>query len=171
MHTRVGPRGRTPPLGCGPTAMRVLPALGLLAALHAGAQPAADSLKSDACGKALAALQAARATGSGRTPAQVEVLRRDATQACLGGSGDARRPSPIAQTPIAIPPPTVALPRSIPPRETPLPAPRLERPAVITSCDAGGCWDSDGRRLNRAGPLLVGPGGPCVTSGLQVHCP
>jgi hypothetical protein len=139
---------------------------------HAQAEPAgSDSLKSDACGRDLAALQAARAPGSDRTAAQVEALRREATQACLGGNGDARRPSPTAQAPLVVPPPTVALPRSIPPVPPMVPAPPIERPAVITSCDSGGCWDSNGRRLNRAGPLLIGPGGACVSSGLQVRCP
>lgn len=161
-------------LGAGaahPTAMRLVPALGLAIVLHASAQPDGDPLKSDACGRALVALQAARAPGSGRTPAQVEALRREATQACLGGNGAARRPSPTAQAAIVVPPPTVALPRSVPPREAALPAPPIERPPVITACDAGGCWDSSGRRLTRAGPVLIGPGGACVTSGLQVHCP
>jgi hypothetical protein len=65
----------------------------------------------------------------------------------------------------------VALPRSTPPAVPTLPAPPIERPAVITSCDTGGCWDSNGTRLNRAGPILIGPGGTCVTTGLQVHCP
>jgi len=143
----------------------------ILAAHAHAATPATDPLKSDACGRYLAALQAARAPGSDRTQAQVEALRRDATQACLGGSGEARRPSPTAQAPILVPPPTVALPRSVPPVSPPLPAPPIERPAVITSCDSGGCWDSNGTRLNRAGPMLIGPGGACVASGLQVHCP
>ena len=143
-----------------------------LVAIHAQAQQAAgDPLKSDACGRNLAALQAARAPGSDKSPAQIEALRREATQACLGGRGDARRPSPTAQAPIIVPPPTVALPRSIPPVEPIVPAPAIERPAVITSCDSGGCWDSNGTRLNRAGPLLIGPGGSCVTTGLQVRCP
>jgi hypothetical protein len=153
--------------------MRVpLLALAVLLALDANAAaPASDPLKSDACGRNLAALQVARAPGSDSTPAQVEALRREATQACLGGSGDARRPSPTAQAPIVVPPPTVALPRSIPPVPPTLPAPPIERPAVITSCDSGGCWDSNGTRLNRAGPMLIGPGGACVATGLQVHCP
>lgn len=150
--------------------MGLLPALGLVTALHASAQPA-DPLKSDACDRALGALQAARRPDSGRTPAQVEALRRDATQTCLGGRGDARRPSPTAQPAIVVPPPTVVLPRSVPPAQPPLPAPPIERPSVITACDAGGCWDSEGRRLNRAGPVLLGPGGACVTTGLQVRCP
>lgn len=151
--------------------MRLLPVLGLLVVLHAQAQAPGDPLKSDACGRALADLQAARAGASGRTPGQVEALRRDATQACLGGNGDARRPAPTAQAPLAVPPPTVALPRSVPPREGTPPAPPIERPAVITSCDAGGCWDSNGKRLNRAGPVLIGPAGVCVTTGPQVQCP
>jgi hypothetical protein len=142
--------------------------LGLQA--HAAA-PGSDPLKSDACARSLAALEAARAPGSDRTPAQVEVLRREATQACLGSHGDARRPSPTAQAPVVVPPPVVALPRSVPPVAATVPAPPIERPAVITSCDPGGCWDSNGTRLNRAGPLLIGPGGACVTTGLQVHCP
>lgn len=167
----VGPDGRTRRLVRIPTAMRPLPVLGLAIALHANAAPPADPLKSDACGRALAALQAARAPDSGRTPAQVEASRREATQACLGGNGDARRPSPTAQAPLVVPPPAVALPRPAAPPEVALPAPPIERPAVITACDAGGCWDSSGRRLNRAGPLLIGPGGACVKTGLQVRCP
>ncbi|MFL6692754.1 MAG: hypothetical protein ACJ8GO_07320 [Ramlibacter sp.] len=153
--------------------MRIVLAICLaLMAVHALAEPApGDPLKSDACGRNLAALQAARAPGSDMSPAQVEALRREATQACLGGAGEARRPSPTAQAPITVPPPTVALPRSVPPVVPSVPAPAIERPAVITSCDSGGCWDSNGTRLNRAGPILIGPGGPCVTTGLQVRCP
>ena len=140
--------------------------------IHAhAAEPVGDPLKSDACARNLAALQAARAPDSDKTPGQVEALRREATQACLGGRGEARRPSPTAQAPIVVPAPTVALPRSVPPVSPTLPAPPIERPAVITSCDSGGCWDSNGTRLNRAGPVLIGPGGACVTTGLQVHCP
>lgn len=150
----------------------VLAAGSILLALCAQAGPDdVDPLKSDACGRNLAALQAARAPGSGKTPAQLEVLRREATQACLGGKGEARRPSPTAQEPVAIPPPSVALPRSIPPAAAPPAVPPVRQPAVIISCDTGGCWDSNGTRLNRAGPLLIGPGGACVSSGLQVRCP
>ena len=171
MAPHVGPHGRTRRLGRAPIVMRLVPALLVALALDAGAQTAGDPLKSDACGRALSALQAARAPGSGRQPAEEEALRRDATQTCLGGSGDAHRPSPTAQAPLVVPPPTVALPRSTPPREVTPPAPAIEHPPVITACDAGGCWDSDGRRLNRAGPVLIGPGGACVTAGVQVHCP
>lgn len=138
--------------------------LGLLVA--GGAHAQGDPLKSDACGASLQALQGARSQGRG----DVEALRRAATQACLGGRGDARRPSPTAQAPIVVPPPVIeGGPRPV--AVEPLP-PAYAPPAVITHCDAGGCWDSSGRHLPRVGPDVVSPSGtPCVPSGLAVACP
>jgi hypothetical protein len=128
--------------------------------------PAADPLKSEACGERLAALESARKQGN----AQVEALRQQATRACLGGGGEARRPSPTAQAPVAVPAPVItALPaQPVPPRP---PSPPMEPPPVVTSCDLGGCWDSNGTRLNRAGPQLIGPRGACTTVGATVYCP
>lgn len=140
-----------------------------MALLPAGA--GADPLKSDACGASLAGLQASR--GRGADARAIEAARQQALRDCLGGSGEARRPSPVAREPIAVPPPVVALPE--PPAPAPAapspPAVDIERPPVITSCDTGGCWDSHGTRLNRAGPLLIGPHGACTTSGATVYCP
>ena len=124
------------------------------------------------CGRSIAALQAARAGSD--TTAEVEALRRQAILACLGGSGEARRPSPTARPPVVVAPPVIEVP---PEPQAPVAAPappplEIERPPpVVTSCDAGGCWTSDGTRLNRAGPQLIGPGGACVTSGNVVRCP
>ncbi|CAA9436768.1 MAG: hypothetical protein AVDCRST_MAG51-3004, partial [uncultured Ramlibacter sp.] len=131
----------------------------------------ADPLKSGDCGQSLAALDAARADPNAGQ--RVEALRQQATQACLGGGGEARRPSPVAQPPLVVPPPIIAVPsQAEPPRPAPLPPPvAIQRPPVLTSCDAGGCWDSQGNRLNRAGPTLIGPGGTCIVSGPVVHCP
>jgi len=132
---------------------------------------AQDPLKSEACGQGLASLQSARAQG--QSPAQLEALRQRATQDCLGGTGAPHRPSPTLREPDLVPPPTLE-PATPPPAPVAPPAPaplKVDRPAIITSCDAGGCWDSDGRRLNRAGPLLIGPGGTCVQSGTAVQCP
>jgi hypothetical protein len=149
----------------------IAPLLSLTCTLLLPAAVGADPLKSGECGQSLAALEAARADrGAG---ARLEALRQQATQACLGGSGEARRPSPVAQPPIVVPPPIVAVPA---PAEAPRPAPppspvAIQRPPVLTSCDAGGCWDSNGGRLNRAGPTLIGPGGACVVTGQVVHCP
>ncbi|MBK0393266.1 hypothetical protein [Ramlibacter algicola] len=143
---------------------RILLLLGLLSmgSLHAQGDP----LKSDACGAGLQALQSARSEGR----ADVEALRRAATQACLGGSGDARRPSPTAQAPIVVPPPVIESgPR---PKLAETPPPVYTPPAVITHCDIGGCWDSSGRHLPRVGPNVVSPAGTaCVPSGLAVVCP
>jgi hypothetical protein len=42
---------------------------------------------------------------------------------------------------------------------------------TITTCDPGGCWASDGSRLQRFGPNLVGPRGVCTVQASQLHCP
>lgn len=129
---------------------------------------ATDPLKSEACGERLAALESARQQAPGS--AQVEALRQQATRACLGGGGQAQRPSPTAQAPLGVPPPVItAKPaQPVPPRP---PSPPIESPPVVTSCDLGGCWDSNGARLNRAGPQLIGPRGACTTVGATVYCP
>lgn len=131
----------------------------------------ADPLKSPECARSLAALQAARsASGQHDVPA----ARRQATQACLGGTGAPLRPSPTAQQPLEVPPPMIEVPAQPPTAVPSPPAPppvAIERPPVVTSCDATGCWTSDGIRLNRSGPVLIGPGGACVSSGNVVRCP
>jgi hypothetical protein len=74
-------------------------------------------------------------------------------------------------------PPVVAVPRIAPtaparPAITAPPPPvTLPRPTHITACDDGGCWDSEGRRLPRVGPDLIGPRGPCTAQGGQYVCP
>jgi hypothetical protein len=50
----------------------------------------------------------------------------------------------------------------------PVPTPPL---VSITSCDANGCWASDGTRLQRFGSQLLGPRGVCSRVGAVVHCP
>jgi len=47
----------------------------------------------------------------------------------------------------------------------------IPRPVAITTCDAGGCWDSQGHRLNFMGPMLIGPQGLCSLQAGAVHCP
>lgn len=44
-------------------------------------------------------------------------------------------------------------------------------PAGIAACDATGCWTSDGRRLQRTGPVLLGPRGFCTLNGTLLACP
>jgi hypothetical protein len=44
-------------------------------------------------------------------------------------------------------------------------------PSVLTSCDAGGCWDNLGRRYSGTGPVYSGPGGAvCTRNGDRIEC-
>ena len=49
--------------------------------------------------------------------------------------------------------------------------PGFPGPAVLTTCDATGCWDSAGARYNLQGPVLLGPGGACTQQGGLLICP
>ena len=139
-----------------------------------GSIQAAEAPRSAACRQALQALDAwdaAASAGSAPPRSQREVLRRRAAQDCLGGPADAPlqrpqsvaapdRPRPALQTrPLPVPSPTPA----------PVAAPRT--PTALTSCDATGCWASDGSRVQRMGPTLVGPQGVCTLTAGVLHCP
>jgi hypothetical protein len=128
--------------------------------------------------------------------ADLEAARRAASVACLGGPGDPpgrrqRFGEPPVSVPPVMPPPVdrrVAPPgapgterRDAPPgpaAQAPPPRPPVASRAVpprgptsITSCDALGCWASDGSRLNRMGPDLVGERGVCRAHGKLLRCP
>lgn len=163
-----------------PTLMpRVAPALVFaLAAVAAHAQQAADPLRSPDCiaaREALADAQHAAAQHREGSREKLASARERARLSCLGReSGTAQRvgaPEPA----IVVPPPVLEPPA--PPRPVavipPPPPPPLQipRPAAITACDPGGCWDSNGQRLNQLGPVLVGPHGACTVQGSVVQCP
>jgi hypothetical protein len=108
-------------------------------------------------------------------------LRDAAARACLASRLDApAAPAPgrLAQPPVVVPS-SAGVPRSptsptVPvPLESPRPAvPQTPPPAVVTTCDAAGCWTSDGRRLERVGPnMFVGPRGVCSAQGALLQCP
>jgi hypothetical protein len=165
---------------------------------------AGDPLRSEACRRALAALQAQEAAvaagerapgpavgqrapaapaggagadaGRAASPdAKLAAAQRHAAAACLRSRADpppARQP--YVQSPIAIEP--VPMTRPAPPIARPVaPAPPVvrpaERPRFITTCDAIGCWADDGSRLDRVGPNLRGPRGPCTLQGTLLTCP
>ena len=142
-------------------------------ALAVAQHGAPDPLRSPACVAARTELEALlaqpRAAGE-----RLEQARRRTARVCLGASGDgARQRSGAAEPPQVVPPPsTVPRQPAMPPVLAPAPAPlSVPRPTVITTCDPAGCWDSEGRRLNQTGPLLVGPGGVCSGLGDIVACP
>ena len=131
----------------------------------------ADPLKSGACGAAIAQLQAAREARAGN----VEAVRQAAARTCLGqAEPSSPRSNRWAQPPLVVPPPVIELPGPPAAAATPRPLPpavHIDRPATIGACDANGCWASDGSRLNRIGPNLVGPAGVCTIQGGLAYCP
>lgn len=105
----------------------------------------ADLLHAPACRRAMDALEAREAAPP-----------RTAQPAAKAGPPAHTVPAAPRATPTAVPAPA---PRPAPP------------PLTISACDATGCWASDGTRLQRAGPNLLGPTGVCTTSGPFVQCP
>jgi hypothetical protein len=152
----------------------VIAALLLAAPLATQAQPR-DPLSSGECMAARAELEAALADNVSNSRARAQRLaaaRKQAAVACLGPSSGERERSGAPQPVQVVPPPLIAAPSVPPPAPPPAPPPQLTipRPAVITTCDPAGCWDSDGQRLNQMGPILMGPRGPCSLQGGVVTC-
>jgi hypothetical protein len=82
------------------------------------------------------------------------------------------QPVPITMPGVryVVPAPVVETVR--PPAPTSAPPPlQIPKPTPVTTCDAGGCWDSGGRHLERIGPQLVGPRGACSVQADAAQCP
>lgn len=64
------------------------------------------------------------------------------------------------------------MPAPVVPNQAPIvPSPVPSGPAVVTTCDAGGCWDASGRRYTSSGPLLIrNDGKACQQVGSTVTC-
>jgi hypothetical protein len=119
--------------------------------------------------------RAPEAAAAPAIPPRLRALRQAVARDCLATTLDAPRPPRQVQPPVAVPP----VGSTLPPRQPPVattpranPGPVAQPPLrSITSCDSGGCWTSDGTRLQRMGPSLVGPQGACNVSGNVVSCP
>jgi hypothetical protein len=168
---------------------RCLPVLAVALATATAVAQEGDPLRSPECIRAVDALQAQEAALAARVEAQVDDaeqqatraelnrLRQRAAHACLKGRADPPLPParmaqpPVAVPPVQTPPPPVlrsAQPPALPPsRPLAAPSPLLS----VTSCDPAGCWASDGTRLQRVGPSLLGPRGFCSTAGAVLTCP
>jgi hypothetical protein len=166
--------------------MRCLIALSLFLASHGAAMavPAEDPLQSAECREALAALRlqedrAATASAPDQAPRPgraLERARHGAARACLRSRADPPPAGRFAQPPVSLPPAVEPPPLRPPvtavvPRSPEVPVPPPATPTVVTSCDAGGCWTSDGSRVNRVGSVLVGPRGACSPMGATMVCP
>ena len=160
------------------------------------AQGGPDLMKTPECATARLQLDAVLAAGGPRD--RLTTVRRQAALLCLGvsipedgpgqpvlrteraaaGSAPKNRVQPpaLAVEPIRLrPTPMLAQPSpAIGPLAAP-PAPPappvLPGPAVLTTCDATGCWDSAGARYNSQGPVLLGPRGACTQQGGLLICP
>jgi hypothetical protein len=157
-----------------------------------------DPLHAPECERAIAALQAVEQSASaplgqgarsitraasasqasGRAAPVVDprlaAARRDVARHCLAAREDPPRAGRLAEPPVAVPPVAggpVPQPPSTPPTTLPARVPPIQAPVAITTCDSGGCWTSDGTRLQRLGPTLLGPRGACSVVGAVVHCP
>jgi hypothetical protein len=83
-------------------------------------------------------------TGSGRAPTLHEPISIGA---------DRKAVAPVKAAPAA---PTIVIPSA---------------PSVLTTCDAGGCWDNLGNRYNGTGGTLIGPTGKlCIRIGDRIEC-
>jgi hypothetical protein len=150
----------------------------VLLGLHGAAWAQDGGLASEpACRLALEQLkarEAAAATERNAARGRLDAARRRAATACLGGPDrPASAPARAGQSPAAVPRAVAPAPLPLP-RADALPAapPRpSSTPLTVTACDATGCWTSEGTRLLRAGPNLLGPTGVCTTSGPFVQCP
>ena len=152
-----------------------------MGAAVSGGAVRADPLRSPACLEALDALRAREAiavqTPSNSPDPRLLALRRRAAAVCLGVRDDAAPvPARQSQTPVSTldatrAPAVIAAPPElrplVPNRPVVAPAP----PLTTLNCDAVGCTASDGSRLNRMGPDLWGPGGPCIALGPVLQCP
>jgi hypothetical protein len=151
-------------------------ACAVLAAPAAYAQPA-DRLDSPDCKAAREQLEATlddAGIGRNERAQRLAVVRKKVLEICLGPASAHPQRSGAPQPVLAVPAPIISAPPLYPTVRTtppPLPAVSVPRPSVITTCDPGGCWDSDGRRLNNLGPMLVGPRGPCTLQGGTANCP
>jgi hypothetical protein len=165
--------------------MRRAPPALLLLCLAASAARAADAdPQSNACQRALAALQAreaelaaaARTDAPSSTPtdARWQALRGQAARTCLGhNSAASAAPGRLAQPPVAVPPVLVPpAPAESAQRRAPLPAPvpGYRPPVTVMSCDPLGCWTSDGARLPHTGRNPLDARVRCSVQGRVVVC-
>jgi len=159
-------------------ALLLIAALPLLAPAQ-GPSRAGDPLQSPACLAAREALDAAMAQTQ-PAPQRLQSLRQRVAADCLHAAADPPRPARLARPPEAVapitpvtpvipaPPAAAGMPRA---PAAPMP-PAVPQPAQVGRCDAGGCWDNGGQRLNRSGAYLVDPQGRlCTQQGTVLSCP
>jgi hypothetical protein len=154
--------------------------------LAVSASAADTDPRSNACQRALAALQSreaelAAAAGTDtppRTPtdARWQALRAEAARACLGRENSASAPPgrsaqpPVAVPPVVVPPAPAETAQRRSPAPLPAPGPAYRPPVTVMSCDPLGCWTSDGARLPHTGRNPLDARVRCSVQGRMVVC-
>lgn len=132
----------------------------------------AEAMKSPAC---LAARERLDAIMAEEKPdiVRLRAARQRGARACFRTEADTPPPSRADRPVITLPPPgPAAPPTALPPRSPAIVAPAPPQPPQLARCDEGGCWDGEGRRLNRAGDRLIDPQGrSCTQQGTVLNCP
>jgi hypothetical protein len=156
----------------------LLGAVGDALAASAGSWPPACEAALQALGDAEDAARSATIAASAPSDRPADRLlaaRRNAAQVCLG-EGDppttpaGSRSKALSATSAGPSGPPLLAPR--PPASPAMPARAMpSAPVTVTSCDATGCWASDGARLQKQGPVLVGPRGVCTQTAGVLNCP
>ena len=129
-----------------------------------------DPMHSAPCRRTLQDLTAAEADRA--ASAALKVARQRAAGACLGPAAEQGASAPRAAG--TAPTPGVAVGRvasPLPAKVDPVPRPAPRAPVTLTGCDSAGCWASDGSRLQKQGPVLVGPRGLCTQTAGVLTCP
>ncbi|WP_374565366.1 hypothetical protein [Ideonella sp.] len=151
-----------------------------------------DTTQSPACRQALETVQAQESAAlaaksvkppasapAGPSPEALLAMRERAARICLGPGSSGPPPSQrTLQAPVTVSP---VAPTRLPVTGQPVaPAPAPTSPVVptrtdplltVVGCDATGCWASDGSRLEKSGPNLIGPRGTCTLQGAVLRCP
>ena len=160
----------------------------IVVAAFPGPATSADPLSSSSCALALDRLEqlesTALATRDGRSDADgrirpaVKAVQAQQKRAAVACKLDTDPPSPPVQpryrepvrvSPVGNPPvaqapqPSTAANISVPIGDS--------RTVTLGACDEQGCWTNDGRLLQRAGSLWVGPAGFCTRHGAELRCP
>jgi hypothetical protein len=150
--------------------------LACVGSLPAWAQDSPDRMKTPECLAARTQLDEALAAGVQRE--RLNAAREQAALKCFGV-----KPSPPPEGRFLAPPvagdairlrPQAVLPGPAAPMAQPASPPppvSIPRSPVVTSCDASGCWDSNGARYNQQGPMLMGPRGACTLQAGALNCP
>ena len=142
------------------------------ASAQAQAQGNTDLMRTPECLSARKQLDQVLDKGGPRD--RLDEVRQQAAQRCLGLKAAPLPEHRFLPTPVSVEPirlrsePSLSVASPAAPATPPV---AIQRPPVLTICDAAGCWDAAGARYSQQGPVLLGPNGICTQQGGSMNCP